>query len=417
MYPQPWREWSDFASYLKYMERLGPAVNVASLVGQGTVRAAIMGYSDSKPDPGQIKQMQALVEEAMGAGAFGLSSGLSYAPGSYSSTEELIELTRPVGQASGFYFTHLRNEEDSLLAAVQEALRIGEQSGAAVQISHLKAAWPSNWDQASLALEAIDAANARGIKVAADVYPYIAASQPLISLLPLSMQNGGKQATLERLEPGPSRRQIEKSMQELSPCRFVDWARVMIAGSPSRPYYQGKYISDLAEEQRKAPFDWVCDALIETGLDMMMIMFISSEQNLQRILQHESVMIGSDATGIAEQANLLNANIHPRNYGAFTRVLGHYARDQKIISLEKAVCKMSGQPAEWFGFDKRGFIRNGYKADVVIFDPAVIDDPASFQKPHQYPAGMAHVLVNGKFVVKDGLPTHSTPGRILRLAE
>ena len=414
LYPQPWHEWTDFASYLGFLERLRPAVNVASLVGQGTIRAAAMGYSDAPPNSSQLKQMQRLAHDAMSAGAFGISTGLSYSPGSYASTEELIEVTKPVGEMGGFYFTHLRSEEDSLLEAVQEAIRIGRESGAKVQISHLKAAWPDNWPQAALALQAIDTANKNGIKVAADMYPYTAASQPLISLLPLWAQSGGKQDTLSRLGDKVTRQKIQDSMKELSPCRFVDWQRVMISGSPLAPEYQGKYVSDLAAGHDQDPFNWVCDALIKTGLDMMMIMFISSEDNLRRILRHKAVMIGTDGTGVADQECLLRANIHPRNYGAFARILGRYVRDEQVLGLEEVVHKMTGQPAEWFGLSKRGMIKPGHKADLVILNPDKVGDLATFEKPHQYPAGIAHVLVNGEIVVHHGLATHKRPGRILR---
>jgi N-acyl-D-amino-acid deacylase len=361
-----------------------------------------------------MDRMKALVVKSIDAGALGVSTGLAYAPGSFVSTDELIAFTQPVGAQNRFYFSHIRNEDEGVTDAVAEAILIGRKTNAAVQISHLKAAWPDNWDKAVQCLELIDAARDDGIDVAADVYPYQAASQRLVSLMPLWSREGGQQAILKRFASAPIRREIEISMKSESPARFIKWDRIMVCGSPKRPDYQGRYIDELATEEGKAPFEWVCDALVETELDLMIIMFISSETNVELIMQHPAVMIGTDGTGVAPDTPLYSANVHPRNYGTFAKALGHYVREKKLCRLEEMIRKMTGQAAERFHLTGRGFICRGNFADVVVFDPERVVDMATFENPHQYPHGICHVIVNGQFVIKDGEHTQKRPGHILR---
>ena len=349
----------------------------------------------------------------MDAGAWGMSTGLAYTPGSYADLDEVVSLTRLVGERAGFYFSHIRSEDEHLLESVAEAIEIGRRSGAKSQISHLKAAWPENWDKLERALALIDTARQDGVQVAADMYPYPAASQRLASLLPVTAQEGGRQATIDRLADPKRRKKVQALMSRESPGRFVDWSRIYVV-RPSAGPDSGLDLSQLAEAAGKTPFDWFCDTLIETELDLMMIMFVSSEENLRLLLSRPDIMIGTDGTGIAGQDNLRRSSPHPRNYGTCPRLLGHYARDEKVLSLEDAVRKMSGLPAQWLGLEDRGLIREGSRADLVLFDPETVMDRATFENPHQFPDGVHHVLVNGQFVVRNRALTGKRPGTVLR---
>jgi N-acyl-D-amino-acid deacylase len=405
--PLPWEAWSTFGSYLDYLSQMGISLNVVPLVGQGTVRAAVMGFVADPADEAQMARMQAEVIQAMEGGAMGVSTGLIYPPGAYASTEELIEFARPAGERGSFYFSHIRGEGDTLLEAISEAIRIGRETGAAVQISHFKASGRANWEKAPLALELIDGARAEGLNVSADMYPYLAASTGLPSLLPKWAQEGGKAATLERLADGETRQKVIADM------RSGEWDKILISSSPRQRAYEGRSIADLAAEGGKSPYEWVLDALLDAELDMGMILFQMCEDNLKLQLRHPAIMIGTDGAGRATQGLLSRGLPHPRSYGTFPRVLGRYVREQGVLSLEEAVWKMSGLPAQKLRWSDRGQVKKGYQADLVILDPQTVADRATYEAPHQYPAGIPHVIVNGQLVVHDGAHTGGRPGRVL----
>jgi len=414
-YPIPWEEWTDFGSYLDFMDRLRPAVNVVPLVGQGTVRAGVMGFASGPATPARMEEMQAEVCKAMEQGAWGVSTGLVYPPGSYASTEELTELVRgTAGRLRGFYFTHLRGEGHTLLQAVEEAVRIGRETGAAVQIGHLKAGWPANWDKQARALEMIEEARKEGLDIQADVYPYLAGATSLKSLLPDWAQEGGKEATLLRLKDPVLRRRMAADMQEEGFGRGASWDRIRISRAGRRPEYAGRFVSELSSNAGRRPEEWVFDALVENDLDMGMITFMMSEENLRAALRHPAVMIGSDSTVLAAQGPLAQGAPHPRTFGTFPRVLGRYVREEKVLSLEEAVRKMSGLPARRLGLEDRGLLRPGGRADLVVFDPAAVQDRATYENPFQYPAGISHVICNGFPVLAEGRATGARPGRVLR---
>jgi N-acyl-D-amino-acid deacylase len=411
--PIPWERWSDFQSYLGFLKELGLSVNIVHLVGQGTIRGGIMGFGSGRATPAEMEAMQIETIRAMDAGAIGLSTGLVYPPGSYALTEELIELTRVVGQRQGFYFSHIRGEDRVLLDAVAEAIAIGRTTRAAVQISHLKAGWPRNWDKQSRVIEMIDQARRQELDIGADAYPYVAGATSLKSTLPQWAQEGGKEAVLKRLSDRDAREKIIEAMKREGFCRDGSWDRVRISRAPKRPDYAGHFVSELAAAVGRTPEEWVLNALLETELDMGMITFMISEDNLKAVLKHPAVMIGSDSFIISTQGPLAQGAPHPRTFGTFPRVIAEYVREKKILSMEEAVHKMTGLPAQRLRLADRGLIRPGYKADVVVFDPETIRDRATYETPFQYPTGVHHVFCNGVSVLQGGRHTGMRPGQIL----
>lgn len=403
----PWDEWSTFGSYLDYLGRIGTSLNFVPLLGQGTVRSGVAGFGATRPDEEQMSRMQREVVRAMESGAIGVSTGLIYPPGSFSSTEELIAFTRPAGERGGFYFSHIRGEGETLLEAVSEAIRIGRETGAAVQISHFKATGPGNWHKSAQALELIDQARDEGLDVTADMYPYLASSTSLSALLPKWAREGGKEATLERLANVKTRQQIAADMSSF------DWEKVYIGKSPRNHAYEGHHVAELANESGQAPQDWTLGTLSETELDLSMIRFSMSEHNRQVELRHPAMMIGTDGSGLANTGPLSQGKPHPRSYGTFPRILGHYVREQGVISLEDAICKMCGLPAQKLRWTDRGLIQKGYQADLVVLDPDSVAEQATYQAPHQYPVGIHYVLVNGDLVISNSTHTRARPGKRL----
>jgi N-acyl-D-amino-acid deacylase len=414
--PIPWERWSTFRSYIKFLDATGTSLNVTPLVGLGTIRAGVMGYANRQPSPAELRLMQGEVDKALQSGAFGASSGLIYPPGMYSSTEELVSVVRAVGQAGGLYTSHIRNEGARLMDAVTEAIRIGEETGASVQISHLKAMGRENWDSFPRALRIIEQASAEGIDVHADVYPYLATSTQLSAMLPEWAQEGGRGKTLERLGDSDARKRMARAMQQQGLSRHADWDRVLISRSPRETAYEGHSVSELARQDGIPPTEWVFDALRRTHVDIGMIDFCISERNLRLALAHPLSMVGTDGSGLCVEGVLSSGLPHPRSYGTYPRVLSRFVRDQNILSLEEAVHKMTGLPARKLRLDTRGTIKEGSCADIVVFDPKKIVDQATYTSPHQYPEGIIHVLVNGQFVIRNGVHTGARPGVSLRRA-
>jgi N-acyl-D-amino-acid deacylase len=411
--PIPWEKWSNFKGYLDFLKDLGLSINILHLVGQGTIRAGIMRFISGRATPAQMESMRIETTRAIDAGAIGLSTGLVYPPGSYAPTEELIELTQAVGQRRGFYFSHIRGEDQVLLEAVAEAISIGHATGAAVQISHLKAGWPSNWAKQTRVMEMIDQARSGGLDVSADVYPYLAGATSLKSALPQWAQEGGKESVLKRLSEPGIRKKIIEAMGKEGFCRDGSWDRVRISRAANRQDYAGRFVAELAAEARRKPEEWVLDALLETELDIGMITFMISEDNLEIALKHPAVMIGSDSFIISTQGPLAQGVPHPRTFGTFPRVIAGYVRQKKILSLEEAIHKMTGLSAHKLRLADRGLIKEGYKADLVVFDPETIRDQATYENPFQYPAGIDHVFCNGVAVLKDEKHTGMRPGQII----
>ena len=410
----PWDEWNTFEDYLAFLTGRGVSLNVLPLVGQGIIRASVMGFGEGRATPDQMAKMKAEVSKALDQGAIGLSTGLIYPPGSFTATEELIELTQIVGERKGFYFSHIRGEGDTLLEAVAEAIRIGRESGAAVQISHFKAARQSNWAKSPQALELIRRAQAEGLDITADLYPYRAGSTSLATMLPQWAHVGGPAETLKRLADPQLRQKMTADMQSGGYARGIEFQDIMITAAPRRTEYEGRFISDLATTSGQSPYEWLFEALLQTQLDMSMAVFGMSEENRLQEIRFPGMMIGTDGAGLAASGPMASGVPHPRNYGTFPRVLGRFVRDLKILKLEEAIYKMTGLPAGKLRLSDRGLVKPGLAADLVVFDPATVSDPATYDQPHRYAKGIVHVIVNGRFVVREARHTGNRPGRILQ---
>ncbi|MGD2100444.1 MAG: amidohydrolase family protein, partial [Desulfobacterales bacterium] len=353
-----------------------------------------------------------LAEEAMEHGAFGISSGLIYPPGSWSTTEELVDVVSVVAARGGRYFSHIRNESDMLLESINEALEIGRLSGAHTQISHFKAAGRECWNKSTQALETISRA-AENQPVGTDMYPYTSGSTTLVTLLPPWALQGSQTDVLARLGDQKLRNKMAADMATGSLAKG-NWENVLIIHSKSKPEYVGHRIPELAFQSNKDPDEWLFDALIESHCDPMMVLFMASEDNRRREIAHPLVAIGTDGFGLASRGPTAKIMTHPRSFGTFPRVLGHYCREEELITLEEAVHKMTGLAAHYIGLNDRGEIRERLAADITIFNPQTVIDTATYECPKSYPIGIDYVLVGGQLVVNKNKHTGARPGRVLR---
>jgi N-acyl-D-amino-acid deacylase len=408
--------WSSVKDFLRRYEDDGLALNVAQLIGHGTLRLGVMGFARRAPSAKELARMRTLMESAMADGACGLSTGLIYAPGSYAQTPEIVEIARGAARG-GFYASHIRGEGATLLQAVAEAISVGSGGGLPVQVSHIKAAGRPHWGQVKEALALIDGARAKGLDVTADVYPYTASSTTIRTLLPDSALEGGIEAMLGRLREPAARAQIRDEMAR-GPvlARGVGWEDIMIAYAPSRPEIQGLRLDEIGRRWSKDPVECAFDIIEAEKGKGYVILFQLDEADLRLALLHPHVMIGSDGSSLATAGPLSEGKPHPRSYGTFPRVLGRYARDERLLTLPAAIHKMTGMPAARLGLKDRGAIREGARADVVVFSPERVADPATYEDPHRYALGIPHVVVNGRIVIKDGQHTGLLPGRVLRPA-
>ena len=403
--------WDSMGGYLDRLDGSGVAVNVLALVGHVPIRTAVMGYDKRYPTSGELNEMKALLRASLEEGAFGFSTGLIFPPSSYSETDEIVELAGVLAEFGGIYFSHIRGEGHSLLRAVAEAIEIGERTGVAVQMAHHKAAGRPFWGRVRDSLAMVEAARDRGVDVTVDVYPYPAGSGGLTQLIPEWAHEGGPEATLARLRDRAVRDQLEAELRSSR----REWDTVYIAWSASgNPDVVGKSLAQIARQRGVPPETVAHDILIEEELQGVMLHFVMDENDVRYVLRHPAAMIGSDGSAISPEPPLSMGFPHPRFYGAFPRVLGHYARDENLFPLEEAVYKMTGFPAKKMGLDAKGILEPGRDADLVVFDPDRIIDKATFEDPHQFPEGIVHVMVGGRFVVRDGAQTAELPGRALR---
>jgi N-acyl-D-amino-acid deacylase len=404
----------NIAAAFAEIEKTTVAVNYATLVGHNTVRRAVMGTERRAPSPEELVRMQGLVAQAMRAGAVGFSTGLQYVPGTYAEQSEIAALARTASEGGGLYATHMRNEGTELEAALQEALDIGGAAQCPVEISHLKVDAPSRWGDSEKALALIDRARARGMKVNADVYLYDAASSNLGIRFPSWVLEGGQAKIDERLDDDATWARIKEEMKKLIRERGLetyDFAR--IASYRADASLNGRSIPQAAQKMLgKNDLEAQLEAMrrmLRAGGASMVYQFMS-EDDIGRILRYPHVSIASDS-GL----NIMGDGVpHPRGYGNNARALARYVRERKVIGLEDAIRKMTSLPADHFGFSDRGRLTPGQAADVVVFDAARVNDRATYENPHQYPAGIVHVLVNGVAVVHNGEHTGATPGRVLR---
>jgi N-acyl-D-amino-acid deacylase len=410
--PLRW-DWTSFRSYLDGLTRQGLSINVAPLVGHGTVRLLVMGPGDARPTADQLRAMETEVRRAMDEGAFGLSTGLIYAPGVFADTDEIVGLARAAGEARGFYASHIRGEGETLLPAIAEAILVGRRAAIPVEISHLKATGRENWPKMAQAIELIEAARADGLDVTADMYPYPAGSTGLTALLPPWAHAGGREPLLARLSDPTDRARLLAALDGPGLARNAGWDGIVISGCPARTEYEGQTVARIAAGLGRPPGEAVLEILRQARADADMILFSMSEENVALGLRRPWVMIGSDGEGRAAHGPYGAGKPHPRNYGTCPRVLGHYVRDQGLLPLPEAIRKMTSLPAAKLGLRDRGRLERGAVADVVVFDPATVADTATFAEPHRYPRGIPWVLVNGEPVIAAGQHSGSRPGRVL----
>jgi N-acyl-D-amino-acid deacylase len=415
-------EWSTLDGYLEYLTERGISPNVASFLGAANPRAYVVGYEDRPATPEELERMTDLVRQAMAGGALGVASSLIYPPGSFASTEELTALTRAAAESGGMYVSHLRSEGSQLLTAIDELLTIAREAGVRAEIYHLKASGRENWPLFDQAVAKVEAARAEGLEITADVYTYPAGSTGLNAAMPPWVQDGGFEASLERLRDPATRKRIVAEMNQPSDA----WENLYLgAGTPENillvgfknpalKQYTGKTLAEVAALRGTGPEETAMDLIVEDDSRVGTVYFTQSEDNLRKKIALPWVSFCSDSASLAPEGVFLESSTHPRAYGSFARLLGKFVREERLIPLEEAIRKLTSLPAGVLRIDRRGRLEEGYFADVVVFDPATIQDHATFAEPHQYATGVAHVFVNGVQVLRDGEHTGATPGRVVR---
>ncbi|MGR3318534.1 MAG: N-acyl-D-amino-acid deacylase family protein [Candidatus Anammoxibacter sp.] len=407
--------WETAADFFNLAKTTPSSINRGFLVGHGNLRACSIGYKDRPANRKELDCMKGELSQALAQGALGMSSGVAYPPGCYAPPDEITELCHIVKEFDAVYTTHIRDEGDTVEESLLEAITVAKKTGVRLQISHLKTAGKRNWHKLKNIKKLLDCALAEGVELTCDRYPYTASSTDLDAIFPKWVYEGGVEKELERLKDNSIRKKIKK---ELNADNNIDedfWKSIVVSSvfNNSNRDIEGKNIWHVASERKNDPFDTICDLLIEEDARIDVLFFNMSEENLQEILKWDFVMIGSDSS-IRSASGILNTGKpHPRSYGTFSRVLRKYVHEKGLLALEKAIYKMTGLPAEKLNLEKRGFIKSGYYADIVIFDRNTIKDMSKFQQPHQYSAGIKYVIVNGKISVENGNHTGATEGMIL----
>ena len=414
-------EWTTLGDYLGWLEKRGVSTNVASFVGAATVRVHELGEGDVDPTPEQLARMRALVKQALNDGAMGVGSSIIYAPGSYAETDELVALTSEAAKCGGMYISHMRSEGDRIEEAVDELIDISRRSGAPAEIYHLKMAGRSNWGKLDTVVKKIEDARAAGLKITTDMYTYTAGATGLDAAMPTWVQAGGLEEWIKRLKDPAIRARVAAEMKQPG----TDWENLYFGAGADKMILSGfkndalkpltgKTLAEVAAMRGKPAEEVAMDLVVEDGSRVGTVYFLMSEDNVRRQVQLPWMSFGSDAASQATEGVFLKSGAHPRTYGNFARLLGRYVRDEKLISLEQAVYRLTTLPATNLGIKDRGALKPGYYADVVVFDPATIGDRSTFEKPHQYSVGMRDVFVNGVGVLRNGEHSGATPGRAVR---
>ena len=414
-------KWSTLAEYLRYLQARGVSCNVASFVGATTIRENVIGFEDKAPTPAQLEEMRELVRKEMEAGALGIGTSLIYPPAFYAKTDELIELCKVAAKYKGKYISHMRSEGNRLLEALDELIRISREAELPAEVYHIKAAGQQNWPKIDDLLGRIESAQKEGLKITANMYTYTAAGTGLDACLPPWTEDGGYPALFKRLRDPATREKIAAQVKTATD----EWENLYLAaGSPERILLvgfkteklkplTGKSLAEVAKMRGKDPVETIMDLIAEDESRIESVYFLMSEENVKKEIAKPWISFGSDEASQAPEGVFLKSNPHPRAYGNFARVLGKYVREEKALTLAEAVRRLSALPATNLGLERRGFVKEGMFADIVVFDPATIADRATFDKPHQYAVGMKHVFVNGVHVLKDGEHTGAKPGRAL----
>jgi len=415
-------DWRTLDEYFKRLEKQGSGVNLGTFVGATQVREYVIGYDDRPPTPQELEQMKKLVADAMRDGALGLSTSLQYVPARFAKTDELVELAKVARQYGGIYATHQRSEANTIDASLDEVFEIAQKAKIPVEIWHLKTAYKKNWGRMPYVLDRIKQARDRGLDVTADIYPYIAGSTALSACLPPWALEGGTDKMLARLRDPQTRQRLKTEIsQEQTTWENIYFGSggpggVLIGSVVNRELepLQGKRISEIAEQQKKDPLDAVFDLIVADRGQTGAIYFMMSEDDMRAAMKSPLVSFCTDSGSRATDGPLAGSKSHPRGWGSYPRILGQYVRDEKLLSLEAAIHKMTGAPAARVGLKERGLIKEGMFADITVFDPAKVIDRATFESPNQYPIGIDYVIVNGKISVDKGQRTSALAGRVLR---
>jgi N-acyl-D-amino-acid deacylase len=415
-------EWTTLGEYLRYLERRGVSPNVASFIGAATPRVHVIGRDDRPPTAEELKRMQDLVRQAMQEGAVGVASALVYPPGCFAKTDELIALAKAAAEYNGLYISHLRSEGTQLIESLQELLTIARAARIRAEIYHLKTAGRENWPKLDQVIALVEKARSAGLHITADVYTYPAGATGLNSTMPPWVQDGGFAASVRRMQDPATRERIAREMRESR----NGWENMYLqAGSPDKILLvgfksqklkplTGKTVAEIAKLRNKSPEETVMDLIVEDDSPIATVYFTQSEENLRRKVSLPWVSFCSDSPSLAAEGVFLKSSVHPRAYGSFARLLAKFVREEQLLTLQEAVRKLAALPAENLRLDRRGRLLQNYFADVVVFDPAKIQDHATYAKAHQYATGMIHVFVNGVQVLQDGNHTGAKPGRFVR---
>ena len=415
-------EWNTLGEYLNFLEKKGVSCNVSSFIGATTVREYVIGEDDREPSAAELDSMKMLVRQAMEEGALGVGSSLIYPPAFFAKTEELIELCKEASKYGGSYISHMRSEGNRLYEAVEELIRIAKEANVHGEIYHLKAAGKDNWGKLDSVIRRVERARSEGISVSANMYTYLAGATGMTAAFPPSLQDGGFGKLRERLMDPKIRAEMKKEMNT----NATDWENLYYGAGgaenvlllsfkqDSLKKYTGKSLAEVAKIRGTTAEETAMDLIIQDSTRVGVAYFLMSEENVKKQVAIPWVSFGSDEGSYTNEGVFLRSNAHPRAYGTFTRVLGKYSRDEKLITLQEAIRKLSKLPATNLKIQKRGELKNGYYADIVIFDPAKVKDNATFDKPHKYAEGMIHVFVNGVQVLKDGEHTGAKPGRFVK---
>lgn len=409
-------EWTTLGEYLEFLEKKGVSTNIASFVGAATLRIYAVGYDDRAPSVPELDTMKFLLRQAMEEGAVGLSSALQYVPASFATSQELTELCKEVVKYDGMYISHVRDEGDSLLPSIDELISTAKDAGIRAEIYHLKQSGQSSWGLLDEVIRKVDSARNEGINITADMYNYIASYTGFDIIIPDWVEEGGMEKFVKRLKDPSVRKKIKQDIANAIEQRTGSADKVLIIGfrNDSLKYLAGKTLEEIARIRNKSPEEAVMDLVIDDHSRVEVVYFSMSEENLKRQIALPWMSFCSDAGSYAPEGVFIKSGTHPRAYGSFARLLGKYVRDERVIPLEEAIRKLTSLPASNLKIKKRGELRIGYYADVVVFDPLTIKDNATFENPHQYASGVLHVLVNGIQVIKDGEHTGAKPGRFVK---
>jgi len=415
-------QWNTLGEYLNFLEKKGISPNVASFVGSGTLRTYVVGEEDKAPTSAQLDSMKLLVDQAMEEGALGITNALIYPPDFFAKTDEIVALCKEASKYGGTYSSHMRSEGNKLNEAVEELITISREANIPAEIFHLKAAGKDNWGKMDSVIKRVERARAEGLDITADMYTYLAGATGMTASFPPSLQDGGFGKLWKRLQDPVIRAQMKKAMNT----NAQDWENLYYAaGSPEKVLllgfkqdslkkYTGKTLAEVAASRKKSPEETAMDLIVQDSTRVGVAYFLMNEDNVKKQVALPWVSFGSDEASYATEGVFLKSNAHPRAYGNFARVLGHYSRDEKVLPLAAAIQKLAKLPASHLKIKKRGELKAGYYADIIIFDPAKVEDHATYEKPHQYSTGVIDVFVNGQQVLKDGEHTGATPGKFVK---